>query len=177
MLDLARVFSTFTLEREWIYICTSARGFSYPSGKAKKKKTRLSFFTSLFLLYGPFYWSGIFNVRWTYKQGDDGNRKASFFLSFYLSFFSLFCVIDSTRFLSAVKQQQRNLVRSYSICMWQFLSALSDRFTHISLHFPRHKKKMSVAGSAITTPSPRPQKSFQIWFDLGFFFFSHHPIF
>lgn len=83
-------------------------------------------------------------------------------LSFYLSFFSLFCVIDSTRFLSAVKQQQRNLVRSYSICMWQFLSALSDRFTHISLHFPRHKKKMSVAGSAITTPSPRPQKSFQI---------------
>ncbi len=87
MLDLARVFSTFTLEREWIYICTSARGFSYPSGKAKKKKTRLSFFTSLFLLYGPFYWSGIFNVRWTYKQGDDGNRKASFFLSFFLSIF------------------------------------------------------------------------------------------
>lgn len=87
MLDLARVFSTFTLEREWIYICTSARGFSYPSGKAKKKKTRLSFFTSFFLLYGPFYWSGIFNVRWTYKQGDDGNRKASFFLSFFLSIF------------------------------------------------------------------------------------------
>ncbi len=61
--------------------------------------------------------------------------------------------------------------------MWQFLSALSDRFTHISLHFPRHKKKMSVASSAITTPSPRPQKSFQIWFDLGFFFLPIIPFF
>lgn len=166
MLDLARVFSTFTLEREWIYICTSARGFSYPSGKAKKKKTRLSFFTSLFLLYGPFYWLGIFNVRWTYKQGDDGNRKAFFFLSIFLSSLSFVLLI---RLDFYPQWNSNNEIWCALICMWQFLSALSDRFTHISLHFPRHKKKMSVAGSAITTPSPRPRKSFQIWFDLGFF--------